>query len=139
VLGQGRGALAGALAFGTTAAPGSNVGSYAVKASGLTAANYAISYEPGMLSVDPAALTFTAVHKQRKFKAANPQFTFTETGVVLGQSAKKIFKGAPSLSTTAAKKSPAGQYPIVVKEGTLKLANKNYTFKFANGVLQVIG
>ena len=53
VLGQGPIALAGALAF-TTALPSSNVGNYAVQASDLSAQNYSISYEPGILSVDPA-------------------------------------------------------------------------------------
>jgi MBG domain (YGX type) len=63
----------------------------------------------------------------------------TESGVVLGQSAKKIFKGAPSLTTTATKKSPAGRYAIVVHQGTLKLINKNYAFKFVSGILLVVG
>ncbi len=139
VRGQGPSALAGALAFGTTAVPSSNVGNYAVQASGLSSQNYAISYEPGTLSVDPAVLTFTAVNKVSKFEAPNPRFTFTESGFVLGQSAKKVLTGTPVLSTTATENSPVGQYKIVVKQGTLHLLNKNYTFKFVNGLLQVIG
>ena len=139
VRGQGPSVLAGALAFGTTAVPSSNVGNYAVQASDLSSQNYTISYEPGILSVDPAVLTFTAVNKVRKFKAPNPRFTFTESGFVLGQSAKKVLKGTPVLSTTATKNSPVGQYAIVVKPGTLRLIDKNYTFKFVNGLLQVIG
>jgi len=139
VLGQGPSVLAGALAFGTSAVPSSNVGSYAVQASDLSAQNYSISYEPGILSVDPTVLTFTAVNKVRKFKAANPRFTFTDSGFVLGQSAKKVLKGTPVLSTTAKKNSPVGQDAIVIKQGTLRLTNRNYTFKFVNGLLQVIG
>ncbi len=137
VRGQGPSALAGALEFPTTAVPSSNVGNYAVQASGLSSRNYTISYEPGTLSVDPAVLTFTAVNTARKFKAANPRFTFTESGFVLGQSAKKVLKGTPVLSTTATKKSPVGQYAIVIKQGTLRLTNNNYYFKFVPGHLQV--
>jgi MBG domain (YGX type) len=92
-----------------------------------------------VLSVDTALLNFTAVNKVKNFKVPNPRLTFTESGLVLGRSAKKVFKCAPVLSTTATKKSPTGQYPIVVKRGTLQLINKNYTFEFVSGVLQVAG
>ena len=139
VLGQGPGVLSGALAFGTTAVPSSNVGSFAVQADDLSSQNYAVTYVPGVLSVVPATLTFTAANKVKKLKAANPKLTFIESGLALGQSAKKVFKGAPVLSTTATRKSPIGQYAIVVKQGTLQLINKNYTFKFVNGILQVVG
>ena len=98
VLGQGPGALGGALAFATTAVPSSNVGGYAVQASGLASPNYAISYSPGVLAVDPAVVTFAAVNKARTVGAANPKLTYVESGLVLGQSAKKVFKGAPRSS-----------------------------------------
>ncbi len=138
VAGQDPSVLSGALAFGTGAVPGSNVGEYAVGASGLASQNYAISYEPGVLSVDPAVLTLTAVNKVKSQMARNPRLTFTESGFVLGQSAKMDFNGAPVLSTTATKKSPIGKYSIVIKQGTLALINKNYTFNFINGILRVV-
>jgi hypothetical protein len=125
--------------FGTTAVPSSNVGSFAAQTDGLSSQNYAVTYVPGVLSVVPATLTFTAVNKAMNLNAPNPRLTFTESGLVLGQSAKKVFKGAPVLSTTAAKMSRIGRYPIIVKQGTLQLINENYTFKFVNGVLQVSG
>ena len=133
------GELAGVLAFATTAVPSSNVGTYEVQVGGLSALNYAIEYVPGVLSVVPATLTFTAANKVRNLKAANTRLTFTESGLVPGQSAKQVFKGALVLSTTATKKSPIGKYAIVVKQGTLRLINKNYTFKFVSGILQVVG
>ncbi len=131
--------LIGAPKFSTNAAPGSGVGSYPVQAGGQFAQNYTVNYLPGVLNIVPANLTFTAVNKVRSSKAHNPRFTFIESGLVLGQTAKQVFKGAPALSTTAAKHSPIGQYAIVIKQGTLKLLNKNYTFKFVNGVLKVGG
>jgi hypothetical protein len=107
--------------------------------SGLSSANYAITYVAGLLTVDPAILTFTAVDKVKKFRAPNPRLTFTETGFVLGQSARTVAKGAPTLSTTATRNSPAGRYPILIKKGTLKLINHNYSISFVNGVMQVVG
>ncbi len=139
VSGQGPDVLSGGLAFDTSAAPGSNVGSYAVSADGVSSRNYAVNYVPGELRIVPEALTFTALYLERNFKAKNPRLAFEVNGLVLGQSTKQAFKGAPAVSTTATKKSPPGRYPIVVKHGTLKLINKNYTLDFANAILQVVG
>ena len=137
--GQGVSSPSGVPALDTTAVPGSNVGTYAVNASGLSSPNYVITYVPGVLTVAPATLTFTAANKVKKVKAANPKLTFIESGLALGQSAKKIFKGAPALSTTATKKSPIGHYPIFIKRGTLQFINKNYTFTLVGGMVKVIG
>jgi hypothetical protein len=136
--GEGPSVLAGALAFGTTAVPSSNVGDYAVEVTGLSSSNYAITYLPGILMIDPAILTYMARDKMKKYRAANPCLTFTESGFVLGQSAKTIVKGAPVLSTTAVRTSPVGKYAIVIKQGTLKRLNHNYAFNFVDGLLQVV-
>ncbi|WP_024864676.1 MBG domain-containing protein [Butyrivibrio sp. FCS014] len=50
--------ITGTAAFATTYAAGSPVGTYAVTASGLSADNYAISYEAGIITVEPKAVTF---------------------------------------------------------------------------------
>ena len=131
--------LAGVLNFSTTATQTSNVGSYPLLAGGLASANYTISYVSSTLAVVPEAITFTAINKSRKFKAGNPKFLFTVSGLVLGQSAKSVYSGSPTLSTRASKNSPAGQYAIVVNQGKLRLLNSNYTFAFVEGVLQVTG
>jgi hypothetical protein len=136
--GQGPSVLSGALAFGTTAVPSSNVGAYAVGVDGLSSSNYAITYHAGVLTIDPAILTFTAGNKVKMYKAANPRLTFTESGFVLGQSAKTVVTGAPVLSTTAARNSSVGKYPIVIKQGTLKWIDHNYAFDFVDGILQVV-
>ncbi len=39
------------------------IGTFPVQVSGLAAANYTIPYEPGILTVDPALLTFRAINK----------------------------------------------------------------------------
>ena len=55
-----RAALGGSLTFSTAAGAASNVGQYAVTPGGLTSANYAITFQPGTLTIDPAPLTVTA-------------------------------------------------------------------------------
>ena len=57
VNGDSASSLGGTLAFSTTATPASDVGSYDVTASGLSAINYAITYVMGSLSISPAAQT----------------------------------------------------------------------------------
>jgi hypothetical protein len=139
VPGQDPGVLSGALAFNTAAQPAGQVGTYAVTVSGLSSANYTITYVPGVLRVDPAVLTVTAVDIVKPLNAPNPRLKFTESGLVLGQAARTVVKGAPVLSTSATRKSPAGLYPILIRRGTLRLVSRNYTFELVNGVLQVAG
>src|SRR5690606_26242204 len=57
VLGEGLGDLRGRLVFSTTAGPGSLTGLYPLLPSGLSSANYAISYQPGRLFVLPLSGT----------------------------------------------------------------------------------
>jgi hypothetical protein len=61
VNGEGPAALGGALIFGTAATPTSNAGSYFVAPSGLTSANYAISYVPGTLIITRATPAFSGL------------------------------------------------------------------------------
>jgi hypothetical protein len=136
--GDGPGTLSGALAFSTNAARGSSVGKYTVQVDGLSSKNYAVKYVPGVLSIVPVELTFTAVNKVKRVKAPIPRLTFTEAGFLPGQSAHKVFKGAPRLFTTASRHRLIGQYPIVVTRGSLRLINTNYTFKFVSGILKIV-
>ena len=53
VLGEGPGVLAGALNFATPATPASPPGTYPIVPSGLSAANYAITFVDGVLTVTP--------------------------------------------------------------------------------------
>src|SRR6202041_2665680 len=86
------------------------------------------------LTVNPVTLKVTANNASRVYGAANPAFSDTITGFVLGQT-KSVLSGAPSLSTTATASSPLGTYPITAALGTLSAAN--YTFTFVNGTLTI--
>ncbi|MFN8512901.1 MAG: MBG domain-containing protein [Chloroflexia bacterium] len=99
VNGDGPGSLGGTLVFATSATT-SSTGGYNVTPSGLTSANYAISYVAGSLTVNQAPLTIAAQDKSRTFGAANPTFTVSYSGFVLGQSSASL-GGTLSCATTA--------------------------------------
>ncbi|MFN8538619.1 MAG: MBG domain-containing protein, partial [Thermomicrobiales bacterium] len=132
VNGDGPGSLGGTLAFATSATSNSVPGSYNVTASGLTSANYTISYVAGTLTVNQAPLTITAQDKSRAFGAANPSFTASYSGFVLGQTAS-VLAGTLSCSTTANASSPAGPYPITCAGQT----SNNYAISYVAGTLTV--
>ena len=51
------------------------VGTYSIVASGVSNANYAVTYVPGTLTVTPAALTVTVDNASKTYGAANPEFS----------------------------------------------------------------
>jgi filamentous hemagglutinin family protein len=130
VLGQGVDDLGGALSFATPATAASPVGTYAITPSGLTSGNYAISFVDGALAVDPAPLAVTIADASRGYGAANPAFTFSATGFVLGQDAS-VISGAPATAATPA--SGVGTYAITGGD----LAAANYALSFTDGVLTI--
>jgi len=86
--------------------------------------------------VAKAPLTVTADPKTKVQGSANPPFTATITGYVLGQNAGTSgVTGAPDCTTTATTGSPAGNYPITCTIGTL--ASANYSFGYVAGTLTV--
>ncbi|WP_439487156.1 MBG domain-containing protein, partial [Blastomonas fulva] len=68
------------LVYGTTATTASNVGTFAITASGGAASNYDFSYVPGTLTITRALLTVTANDATREYGLANPAFTGSITG-----------------------------------------------------------
>ncbi len=98
--------------------------------------NYNISYNPGTLTVNPAALTVTADDTNRAFGAANPVFTVTYTNFVNGETlGTSDVGGAPASGTAADTNSDVGTYAITNTIGTL--TSTNYSFSFVNGTLTV--
>jgi hypothetical protein len=116
----------------TPATTASGVGTYAITASGAAAANYAISYVAGTLTVTRAALTVTADNQTKVYGQANPPLTASYSGFVNGDTAANLTSPA-TLSTTATTASPTGGYPITVSGAT----SPNYTLTFVNGTLAV--
>ena len=97
--------LSGLLA--TTATTTSNVGAYAITQGTLAAStNYALSYVGANLTVTAAPLTVTANAQSRIYGAANPTLTYTDTGLVNGDTLSGL------LATTATTTSNVGSYGI---------------------------
>jgi hypothetical protein len=129
-----RASVVSGLNLSTTATSSSNVGTYIIKATGGTAANYTITDVNGTLTVEPETLQVTANDVRRLVGQANPPFSATLTGFVNGDTAA-VVSGSASLTTTATAASDVGTYAITADPGSLSAAN--YTFTFDNGTLTV--
>jgi hypothetical protein len=120
----------------STGVKGSDVGSYAITGSFLSAAGYRLQLMPGVLSITPATLVFTADPFVRYLGSANPLFTGSVTGFRNGDTQQSVFGSGSVWSSPAGALSQVGYYPIV--GGT---SAKNYVFAQAPGnatALQVI-
>ena len=124
--------------YATPATPSSDVvaGGYPITVSGLSGAkvgDYAITDAvPGTLTVTPAPLTVTANAATKVYGHANPTFTASYGGFVLGQ-APSVLSGVLNFSTPATVASHVGTYPIPLGG----LTSPDYAIQFVNGSLGV--
>jgi filamentous hemagglutinin family protein len=120
--------LGGALTYGGAAQGAINAGSYALTLSGLTSGNYVLTYVPGTLTVDKAALTLVAEDASRLYGDANPAFTTTLTGFVNGETlATSGVTGVGGATTSATAASMVGAYALVADAGTYAAGNYVFT------------
>ena len=136
VNGQNSSVVTGSLSCSTNADASSPVGGgYTISGcSGLSSANYSITYVNGTLTVTPAGLTATADPKSKVYGAGNPSLTYTITGFVNGDLAS-VVSGTAICTTTATLSSGVGGYPISCTQGSLSATN--YNFSFVGGTLTV--
>jgi hypothetical protein len=120
----------GAVATATVAGSPYAIVVSAAMGSGL--ANYTISYTNGSLTVNKAILTITADDQTKITGEANPPFTVSYSGFVLGQD-RSVLDGALIFSTPATTSSPPGAYPITPSG----LTSSNYAITFVSGTLGV--
>jgi 6-phosphogluconolactonase (cycloisomerase 2 family) len=123
-------------AYASVADPTSPVGTYAIvpalSDNGTGAlANYVLVINNGVLTVNPAPLTVTAISVSRLYGDPNPALSVTIVGIKNGDSI------TASVSTTANQTSPVGTYPIVATliDPTNKLGN--YAVIINNGTLTI--
>jgi hypothetical protein len=110
----------------TTATASSEPGEYDIIISGGEAENYSLSYKNGKLTVVKAdAVVVTAKSYTRVYGDANPTFEYTAEGAAL--------EGSPEIICEATATSPVGEYPIIIKKGSVK----NYNDSYVNGVLTI--
>lgn len=116
----------------TTADATSNVGTYAITASGGSDTNYAFSYMEGTLTVSQATLTATADNQTIGQGDALPAFTVSYSGFANGEDAS-VLDTAPTAGVSIADSSVPGTYDITVSGG----ADANYSFTYQNGTLTI--
>jgi gliding motility-associated-like protein len=116
----------------TTAVTNSPVNTYPITASGAVSANYTFIYNPGILTVTPAALTITANDATKIYGSANPVLSVSYSGFVGTDNASSLTT-APTISTTAVTNSPVNTYPITASGAV----SANYTFIYNPGTLTV--
>ncbi len=116
----------------TTADVLSDVGSYAITASGGEASNYTLSFVDGTLVVTQATLVATADDLTKAFGEANPELTATYTGFANGDDSA-VLDVLPTINTDATDSSIPGTYVITLAEGI----DNNYAFEYTDGTLTV--
>jgi hypothetical protein len=121
--------------YATTATEASDVGNYpitpTVQGAPAILANYAISVTPATLAITRAPLSATAASAGRTYGDANPVFTGTLTGSVVGDGITARFV------STADVRSAVGTYPIVAELEDPRGKAANYEVALTNGTLTI--
>ena len=124
--------------YATTATQSSDVqaGGYAITFEGLIGAktgDYSVTGQtPGTLTVNPAPLTVTANAATKVYGQANPAFTASYSGFVLGQDPSALL-GTLGFATAGTAASHVGSYPVTPND----LSSANYVITYAPGTLTV--
>jgi filamentous hemagglutinin family protein len=126
----------GTLTFTSPATASSNVGSYAINGSGLTAnnGNYVFVQAAGnatALTIGAATLTYVADPFARTYGSANPVFTGNVTGFVGDDTLASATTGTLTFTSPATSHSGVGSYAI--NGSGLTANNGNYVFVQAAG------
>ena len=128
ITGETAGVLGGTLDF--TRAPGENVGDYLITPSGLTSANYTITFNTGTLSITKAALSVTADAKAKTYGSIDPAFTASYSGFVNSET-PSVLGGALVFSRVSGE--TVGGYSITPGG----LTSANYAITFNAGTLTI--
>src|SRR5471030_2720518 len=137
-------ATTGTAAFTTLATAASNVGSYLISGSGLTAnnANYVFAQAAAnntALAVTPATLTYTANAASSTYGGTIPALGGTVSGYVNGQTAATATTGTAAFTTLATTASNVGSYLISGSGLTANNGNYVFTQAAANSTALTIG
>jgi hypothetical protein len=135
IIGENASVLGGSLAFSGTATTAATVGSnYVITPSGLTAANYDISFVAGKLDITKKALTITAENKTKIYDGSvYSPFTVTYSGFITGENAS-VLDGSLAFSGTATTAATVGSNYVVTPSG---LTSANYDISFVAGKLDI--
>lgn len=114
----------------TNANSKSNVGTYSISVSDISALNYNITTKSGTLTITKAPLTVKIQNVTRLYGQNNPEFKLIYFGLKNGESAPE-WAVTPNIHTDATQISPVGVYSIELIEGEAK----NYEIAVTNGSL----
>ncbi|PST81551.1 hypothetical protein C7T94_18950, partial [Pedobacter yulinensis] len=128
-------AVSGTVSWAGTAQGAVNAGEYTMIAAGLTAENYDITYVPGKLTINKAALTVKAndaakTYDAQVFAGGNG---VTYTGFATGDDAAGSVSGTVAYAGTSQGARNAGSYTIIPSG----LTSQNYTPAYQNGTLVI--
>ncbi|WP_286164986.1 MBG domain-containing protein, partial [Blastomonas sp. UPD001] len=120
------------LTFGTPATIGSDVGLYAITASGGSALNYDFTYIPGRLTISQAQLLITADSKTMTQGSGDPVLTVSYSGLRNGDTGSVVT--GLVLRTSGGANAAPGQYIINASRGSAR----NYQITYRPGVMTVL-
>jgi hypothetical protein len=138
VNGEGSSTLGGALAYGGTSQGARNAGTYAITPTGLTAANYTITFDSGSLVIGKASLDVTTGNVSRAYNG-----TLSAAGTAIATGGTQLF-GSDTLSggTFAFTDANAGAgnktvavSGVVVNDGN---SGGNYNVSYASNTTSTI-
>ena len=107
---------------------------YASSCTGAVDPNYSFAYDPGAVTVNPAALTVTASNGSMAYGGTPPVITAIDTGFVNGDTASSLTT-PPSCSTTATSTSPVAGSPYA--SSCAGAADTNYSIVYVSGSVAV--
>ncbi len=115
-------------ALSTTAAQGSNVGSYGIIAPSSAVSAGSVTYRvvstaAGTLTITPATLSYVATPATSVYGATLPTLTGTVSGFVNNDNPSSVISGTPAFATTATSASNVGSYAITGSGVTLNSNN----------------
>ena len=128
--GEDENVLDTSVVLATDADATSNVGDYAITASGATDNNYEITHNNGTLTVTPATLIVTANPQSKIYGEVDPEFTYVASGFKNGED-ESVFDGELERLNTS---ENVGDYAI--SKGSL-LAGDNYIITFNSDDLTI--
>ena len=83
-------------------------------------------------TIKPVKLTAKVTNASREYGEKNPQFKVSYFGLINGEN-ESVITTEPTVTTTATKTSPVGEYPITISGGRAT----NYEFTYEPGVLTI--
>lgn len=124
--------LAGALTLTTAAGRSSHVGTYVVRASGVSSPDYDITFVDGSLAVERVRLSATVKGAVKTYGSENPAFSVELDGFVNGDDETDL-QGQLVFDTAASKTSDVGTY-IVSASGYTSL---DYEISYSSGTFTI--